>query len=110
MPERIRFYTDEHISRTIIKGLRQRGIDILTVPEAGMLGATDEQHLNLAREQGRVILTQDDDFLRLAQAGESHAGIVFLRGAATIGETVRGLLLIHQVMEPGEMEGTIEFL
>ncbi len=34
----IRFYTDEHISRAVVHGLRQRGVDVLTVAEAGLLG------------------------------------------------------------------------
>ena len=34
----IRYYTDENISRAVINGLRQRGVNVLSVPEAGMLG------------------------------------------------------------------------
>ena len=30
-------------------GLRKRGVDVLTVPEAGMRGASDEDHLRRAR-------------------------------------------------------------
>ena len=60
-----------------MRGLRQRGMAVLTAAEAGLLGASDEKHLALARTQGRVILTQDDDFLRLHAAGVKHAGIVY---------------------------------
>ncbi len=35
---RIRLYTDEHVPKAVIRGLRQRGIDVLTVPEADMMG------------------------------------------------------------------------
>jgi len=45
MVEPIRFYTDEHVGRSIISGLRRRGVDVLTVPEADMLGATDFEHM-----------------------------------------------------------------
>ena len=31
----VRFYTDEHIPRAVIRGLRQRGAEVLTVREAG---------------------------------------------------------------------------
>lgn len=34
-----------------------------TVVEAGMLGVSDEEHLKRALNEGRVIFTQDDDFL-----------------------------------------------
>ena len=45
---KIRFYTDEHVAKAIIRGLRQRGVDVLTVPEANMMGASDEKHLAMA--------------------------------------------------------------
>ncbi len=36
-----------------------------------MLGASDEEHLAFALAEGRVIFTQDADFLRLAAEGMS---------------------------------------
>ena len=45
------------------------GIDVLTVQEAGLAGEDDRSHLALATAQGRVIFTQDDDFLRLHVKG-----------------------------------------
>ena len=77
MAERIRLYTDEHMPRAVVRGLRERGVDTLTVSEAGMLGASDQVHLSFARREGRVLLTQDDDFLRLHASGAEHAGIVY---------------------------------
>ncbi|MCP4113138.1 MAG: hypothetical protein GY749_47680 [Desulfobacteraceae bacterium] len=49
MKNRIKFYLDEHVSKAIAKGLRRRGIDVITVVEAGLLGATDEEHLERAK-------------------------------------------------------------
>jgi len=106
----IRFYTDEHIARAIVRGLRQSGVDVLTVPEAGMLGASDKDHLAKAREENRVVFTQDDDFLRLAAAGAEHTGIVYASQDTSITQIVYGLMLIHQVLEPEEMIGHIEYL
>jgi predicted nuclease of predicted toxin-antitoxin system len=107
---KISFYTDEHVSRAVVKGLRQRGVDVLTVPEAGLMGGTDEEHLARAAGEGRVIFTQDDDFLRLAAAGARHAGIVYARQQTPIGEIVRGLMLLYQLLDAEEMWGHIEFL
>jgi uncharacterized protein with PIN domain len=106
----IKFYLDEHVSRAVAKGLRQRGADVLTVPEAGMIGASDEEHLALAGREGRVIFTQDDDFLRLAAQGYLHAGIVYARQPMPIGEIIYGLMLVLQVLTPEEMRNHIEFL
>jgi predicted nuclease of predicted toxin-antitoxin system len=106
----IRYYTDEHISKAVIRGLRQRGINVLTTPDAGNAGLDDEEHLAFASAEGRVVVTQDDDFLKLAAAGESHAGIVFARQQISIGEFIQGLMLIAQVMQAEEMVDNIEFL
>ena len=107
---KIKFYTDEHVSKAVVMGLRRRGVDVLTVPEAGTLGASDEEHLRRAREEGRIIFTQDDDFLRLAVAGADHGGIVYTTQENTIGEIIYGLMLIHQVLEAEEMMGHVEYL
>ncbi|MEL6771167.1 MAG: DUF5615 family PIN-like protein [Bacteroidota bacterium] len=106
----IRYYTDEHVGRAVVEGLRRRGIDVQTVVEAGLLGATDESHLAYALAESRVVFTQDDDFLRLASTGTAHSGIVYARQGTPVGDIVRGLVLIHAVLEPAEMVGHIEFL
>ncbi len=107
---KVRFYTDEHVSKAVVMGLRQRGADVLTVSEAGLLGASDEEHLRKARAEGRIIFTQDIDFLRLSAAGIEHTGIVYTSQVTTTGGIIRGLMLIYQVLEAEEMEGHIEYL
>ena len=85
MAEAIRFYLDEHVAKAVAGGLRRRGIDVLTVHEAGLLSEPDETHLNRAAREGRVIFTQDRDFLKLHGDGASHAGIAFAGGARVAG-------------------------
>ena len=110
MSQSINFYTDEHVARAVVRGLRQRGVDVLTVLEAGLIGASDEEQLEYANAEGRVIFTQDDDFLRLHAAGVDHAGIVYARQHTSISDIIFGLMLIYQVLEPEEMIGHVEFL
>lgn len=111
MPATIRFHLDENVNLTIAQGLRQRGIDVITTPEAELIAATDEVQLAFALSQERVLFTQDADFLRLHQTGISHAGIVFCaQGSRSIGEMIRGLVLIWQLLEPEEMLNRVEFL
>jgi predicted nuclease of predicted toxin-antitoxin system len=106
---KIKFYMDEHVSRAVVRGLRRRNIDVLTAPEAGTLGASDEEHLERGRREGRVIFTQDSDFLRLAAASD-HAGIVYTTQESTAGEIIHGLTLIFLVLEMEEMKGRVEYL
>lgn len=67
---------DEHVHPAVTDGLQQRGVDVLTAQEAGLIGTPDADHLAYAIEQNRVIFTQDADFLRLHAEGVDHAGIV----------------------------------
>ena len=75
---KIKFYMDEHVPTAVTTGLRLRGVDVLTAQESDLLAASDETHLAWASNKGRVLFTQDADFLRLHAAGVPHAGIPML--------------------------------
>jgi hypothetical protein len=49
-------YVDEDaMDGDLVRGLRSRGIDVVTAAEASMIRAEDEKHLSLATDQGRVL-------------------------------------------------------
>ena len=106
----VRTYLDEHGPRAVQRGLHQRGVDAVTVSDVGMLGASDAEPLTDALRTQRVLFTQDADFLRLAAAGIPHAGIVYALQGRSIGEIIRGLMLIYQMLEGDEMAERIEYL
>lgn len=106
----VRYFTDEHVAKAIASGLRKRGIDALTVAEAGLLGAEDEDLLAFVREEKRVIVTQDRDFLRIAAQENDHPGIVYAPQGRPIGEIVRMLDLLAQVTDTEEMHGRVEYI
>ena len=107
----IRFHLDENCSQAIAAGLRRRRIDVTTTPEMGLLGAIDEDQLAFCIAQGRVIFSYDNDLLRLAATGVEHAGITYCQQRRrSIGDIVRGLVLIWERLEPQEMAGQIKYL
>ena len=111
MPERIRFHLDENVDPIIAGALRRHGIDVTTTVEAGLRTASDKEHLQFARQERRVIVTHDDDFLRMASKDQEHPGIAYCHlEARTIGEIIRSLILIYEVLSPEEMKGHIEYL
>ena len=110
MSQKLRFYTDEHVANSVVKGLRLRGIDVLTTKDAGMLGESDEEHIALAKEQRRVVFTQDDDFLRLHAQGCVHSGIVYAHQRTSLSSVIRGLTLIYHVLDRRDMQNHVEFL
>jgi hypothetical protein len=111
MAQKLRFHLDEHVPHGVAIGLRLRGIDVTTSTDAELLSEPDTRHLDYGREQGRVVVTSDEDFLVLDSKGYSHAGIGFYRKSSrTIGEIIRHLVLMWEVLEPADMENHVEFL
>jgi hypothetical protein len=109
--QRIRFHLDENVAPTVAAGLRLRNIDVTTTNDAGLAGASDLDQLSYATISASVIVTYDDDFLRLHAAGVRHAGIAFcLPKYRGTGELVRALALIHDLFRPDEMASRVEFL
>lgn len=111
MPRTIRFHLDEHCPTALAEGLRRRGVDVTTTPEAGLAGADDPEHVDFALSQGRVIFTQDEDFLAIHAAGLPHPGIADChQGTRSLGEIIRGLVLIWEIYEPEEVANRVEFV
>lgn len=107
----IRFHLDENCPNAIAEGLRRRGIDVSTTPEVGLRGASDAAPAAFCLAEGRVIFTQDTDFLRIHSSNVSHAGIAFCRQRKrTIGQIIAGLVLIWERMEPAEMHQRLVYL
>jgi predicted nuclease of predicted toxin-antitoxin system len=106
----LRFHLDECVGSAIAAGLRRRGIDVTTTPELGLQKAEDLSQLEIARKAGRVLVTQDTDFLRIHGQGIPHCGVVYYNVGTAVGVVIKGLVLIHGVLSAEEMEGNLEFL
>lgn len=107
----IKFHLDENANSAIAQGLKRRRIDVTTTAEAGLISASDEQQLSFAHSQKRVIFTQDRDFLQLHYSGANHSEIVYrTKESRSIGEILRELILIWEVLTPEELIGNIEYI
>ncbi len=76
-----RLYLDEDVDPLVARALRDRGSDVLTTGEAGLLGASDEAQLGFAIGQARTILTHNvRHFVTRARdyasTGQMHYGII----------------------------------
>ncbi len=80
----MRLLVDENVSSTVIRALRERGHDVVSVKEA-LRGADDASILARAQAEGRLVVTHDKDFGELAfRAGlPATSGIVLFRLAGT---------------------------
>ena len=111
LPDRIRFHLDENVDARVARALQQHGVDVTTAVTAHLRTATDEAHRRYAAKERRVIVTHDDDFLRLAGEDISHAGIVYCHKTKyAVGDLIRQLILVYEVLTPDEMHNQIEFV
>ena len=73
------FVADESCARPVIQALREAGHDVLDISELTP-GASDDQVLERALNEKRVLITEDRDFGELVYArGRSSAGVILLR-------------------------------
>lgn len=108
----LKFYTDTHIAKAVALQLRNRSVDIIRCEEVDMAEAEDFEHLEYATREGRVIITNDEDFLALdatwREQGKTHAGIMHCRsqGEIAIGIIVKKCIAINERIISGQ--GTVE--
>lgn len=105
----LRYFFDEHIPWAIADQLQRRGIDVLTAQGAGRANKEipDEDQLAFAASVDRVLVTEDRDFIPLAQNQQPHAGIVMLQRPLSTGEYVEYLELLALTTEPHEMRNQL---
>lgn len=112
----MRLLLDEMIGPAVAGGLRHRGLDVVAVvEEAELRSLPDQEVLEHAAEQSRVLVTRNiDDFARLDARwradGRHHQGLVMVTERAfpqdrdLIGALVRALLAAHQRRELPEAD------
>lgn len=110
MTNALRLYIDENIIPELAEQLAKRGIDAVSVRQLGLLGDTDENHLRRAAELGRVLVTNDQDFLVMVANDFPHCGVIFGTQQYPIGFWVRELEWICSVLSSDEMVNKVEFI
>ena len=108
-------YMDVHIPIIVTESLRRKGIDVLTSQEDGTATMDDESLLDRATARGRLLFTQDQDFLRIAsarqRAGIHFVGVLFAhQQGASLGSIVEDIELIAMCGEPEEFSGRVTYL
>jgi predicted nuclease of predicted toxin-antitoxin system len=99
VPEALRLLADECCDGNLVLMLRQAGHDVRYVAE-GDAGRSDDDVLQLAVREGRVLLTEDTDFGELVVRLRKPAlGVILLRladaPAAAKAARMRLLLATH---------------
>ncbi|MGI8855387.1 MAG: DUF5615 family PIN-like protein [Thermomicrobiales bacterium] len=111
MSEGIRFHLDENVDTTIAHALRREGIDVTTTTDARLRTQRDEAQFAFAQQEGRVLVTHDTDFLKIAHRTAHHAGVAYCApGARTVGQIAELLTIMHAILSPAEMADSVQYL
>lgn len=88
-----KFLTDENISPKTLFFLRSQGLDIKDIKEKGLSGIKDNEVLNLAKKEDRIIITCDLDFANILRFPlETHSGILVIRAFPSTVENINSIL------------------
>jgi predicted nuclease of predicted toxin-antitoxin system len=76
----LKFLTDENIAKSLIKALRENGYDVKDIKEEGLFGISDQEVIQKAKDDDRIIITHDKDFGNLLNFPlQSHKGVILVR-------------------------------
>jgi len=105
------FLTDESCDFAVVRALRSQGFDVIAISET-CPGAEDQRVIELARKEGRILLTEDKDFGRLAYlSGEQLGiGVILLRFPARARQELCGAVLELIRREGSKLEGSFVVL
>jgi hypothetical protein len=85
-------YMDVHVPASVSEGLRRKQIDVRTAQDDAAGRMADDDLLTWATAAGRVLLTQDADFLEIAarrqRQGIAFSGILFAPQGTPIGRLI----------------------
>jgi uncharacterized protein DUF5615 len=114
---KIRLYLEEDsMSHALVRGLRARGVDVITALEEGMIERGDQEHLEYAAKLQRVLYSFNvADFYnihsRYLSDDREHAGLILARQQQfTVGEQLRRLLRLIAKVPADQIKNRVEFL
>lgn len=107
---KLAFLADEHVPRAYVRALRSSGFTVEQVGDDHPGGIDDESLLEIGLEQGLVLVTNDRDFVGLAQE-RPHAGVVvYTDQGIAAGEFVGTVRRIDAHFSPAAVERTVLWL
>ena len=89
----MKFVVDESADARIAVFLTSIGHDAFFIAERYGPGLPDERILAIARDEGRIVVTDDRDFAELVyRHGQAHSGVIYFRLRDTLWSTRRDRL------------------
>lgn len=108
----LRFLADENIFPTTVKLIRSKGYDVLDIKEANLTGITDIEVIQLAKKEGRILLTLDMHFSNIFLFPPSQSpGIIVIRGKPAVPVKVDSIVArFLESLTPQAISGALTIL
>jgi len=113
----LRFGADENFTNKIVRGLRRRNkdLDIRTIQDANLSGATDSEVLEWTARENRVLLTHDVSTITKyayarVEAGLPMPGVFEVPQFVPVGVAIDDLLLLAECSLDNEWSNQIRYL
>jgi Domain of unknown function (DUF5615) len=108
-------FFDQHVNRAVVSGLRRRGMDVVTAYDRGLSAADDDVLLATAAGEGRLMVTNDTDFLvwhsKWQATGRNHAGIIYWhQDKFPVGEAINRILQYATFTSAADAANVVKFL
>jgi len=105
----LHYYLDEDVVHgpAVASELRNRGVDAITALEAGRAGReiSDQEQLEYATRQGRVMVTQDLRF----RPRLPHGGLVVMQRPMRLGDYILYLQVLAERYGPGDLNDQVHY-
>ena len=106
---------DVQVPLAITRGLRRRGVDVLTAQQDGAGRLPDPELLNRARALERILFSQDEDLVveavRRQRANQDFATVVYAPQLdLSIGRCIADLEILARVGKREDLCGQIIFI
>ena len=97
----MRFLLDENVSHRVCPYLKTAGHDAVHVADIGLTSTDDQVILDRARDQDRILVSCDHDFVQLLFAsGDTRPSVILVRDVDALPSTELAALLLAAL--PGE--------
>lgn len=97
----MKFLADQNVEEPVVAQLRSAGHEVLQLADVLPIRAIDDQILRHARDEARILLTNDKDFGELTfLRRQAAAGVVLLR-MPTLGSQQKGEKLLQAIATLG---------
>lgn len=113
----LRLLADENFNGRILRALRRQipDLDAVRAQDTSLCGADDEDLLQFAADENRIVLTHDIETLvgyawKRVRSGRPMPGVIVALTDRPIGQVIGDLELLLLASSPEELEAQIRFL